>query len=256
MEQKSNETEIDLKEIFFLLLSKIWIIVGATIYMALMAFLITKVFITPMYTSKTTMYVMNKESNTAITYSDLQVSSQLTTDYLEIVKSRTVLQEVIDALELDMTVNSLKNRIVVSSPANSRIIEMTVEDEDPDVAKAIADSLAKISGEYIMQKMHTESVDVIDEGNLPAEPSSPSTVKNTVIGAALGMIIAVGIIIVRFMLDDTLQSEEDIERLIGCASLAAIPFVDSLDDSADEKARKKRARDKMKKKAGGRRAKN
>lgn len=254
MEQKSNETEIDLKEIFFVLLSRIWIIVGATVYMALMAFLITKVLITPMYTSKTSMYVMNKDAGNTITYADLQVSSQLTTDYIEIVKSRTVLQEVIDALELDMSVGGLRSRLTVSSPANSRIIEITVEDESPEVAKAIADSLAKISGEYIVQKMHTESVDVIDEGNLPGSPSSPSTLKNTVIGAALGFILAVGIIIIRFMLDDTIQSEEDVERLLGCASLAAIPFVDSLDDSADEKARRRNS--KSNKKAGGRRAKN
>lgn len=235
MEQNNNEIEIDFQEILFLLLDKIWIIGASTICIALIALIITKTAITPMYASDTKMYVLNKNSDTNVTYSDLQVSSQLTNDYVQFVKSRTVLQKVIDNLGLDMSVSSLSGRISVTTPMNTRMLVVTVVDEDPVNAKKIADTLAKYAGEYICEKMDTEGVNVVDEGNIPTSPTSPNTLKNTMIGALAGFVFAVGVIVVRYILDDTIKSEEDVERYLGCSMLAAIPYVDSLDDSIGKK---------------------
>ena len=131
-----KEITIDLTELFLALWNKIHLIILAGILMALVAFVGTKLFMTPMYTSTTSMYVLSRtEGNSSVTYSDLQTSTQLTQDYMELVSSRPVLEQVIAVLNLDMTTEELKNSITTENAAESRILTIGVENEDPKMDK-------------------------------------------------------------------------------------------------------------------------
>ena len=244
MENNNTETDIDLKEIAFVLLDKIWLIIASTVLVGLIALLITKTIVTPMYTSDTSMYVMNKDSGGSITSSDIQVSTYLTNDYLNLVKSRTVLEKVISNLNLDMTVNELKGRITVTAPTNTRIIQIAVTDEDAFRAKKIADTVAEYSSARIVEIMNTEQVNIYDPANVPTRPSSPSTVRNVLIGALVGFILSVAVVIIRFILDDSVKTEDDIEKYLGCPMLAAIPYAEILDDSTAKKKKNRKKKGK------------
>lgn len=219
-----DEIEIDLAELFMVLRSKLHIILLSGILMALLSFIGTKFLITPMYTSVTKLYVLSRQdSSTGVTYSDLQTGSQLTKDYAELVKSRPVLEKVIATLNLDMEPEDLKSHISVETPTDTRILSISVESDNPKEAKEIADALRETVGGEITSIMHAESVDTIEDGNLPKNPSSPSMKKNVALGGALGILIAMGIFVLIYLRDDTIKTPEDVERYLGLNVLTSIP---------------------------------
>ena len=99
---RNDEIEIDLLEVFNILISRAWIIIGAGLLLSLTAFAISKFVLTPTYKSTTKIYILNKTESQTVTYSDVQMGTQLTKDYAELINSRYVLEEVIQLLSLDM----------------------------------------------------------------------------------------------------------------------------------------------------------
>ncbi|MGE9881961.1 YveK family protein [Blautia obeum] len=220
-----DEIEIDLVELFMVLKSKLHIILLSGILAALLAFVGTKLLMTPMYTSVTKMYVLSRQdSSSGVTYSDLQTGSQLTKDYAELVKSRPVLEQVIAVLNLDIEPEDLAENITVETPTDTRILSISVESDNPKEAKEIADTLRETVSSEIKEIMHAESVDTIEDGNLPKEPSSPSLKKNMVLGGALGVFLALAILIFIFLRDDTIKNPDDVEQYLGLNVLTSIPI--------------------------------
>ena len=224
---ENEEITIDLTELFMALWSKIHLIILAAILMAFVAFAGTKLFITPMYTSTTSMYVLTRTGeSSSVTYNDLQTGTQLTQDYMELVKSRPVLEQVIAVLNLDMTTTELSESITTENAANTRILTVNVENEDPKVAKEIADALRESVSIKITEIMEADAVNTIEEANLPTAPSSPNVMRNIAIGALLGILIAAGIIILIFILDDTIKTPDDVEHYLGLNVLTSIPIAE------------------------------
>ena len=215
---EEDELTIDLGELFRVLLSKVHIIILAAILMALVAFVGTKLFVTPMYTSVTKMYVLAKDENSTTSssnYSELTAGSMLTKDYMELVKSRPVLEKTISVLNLKMQPAELANMISVSTPTDTRIMTVSVESANPKQAKEIADAVREAVGVQIKEIMSVDSVNTVEEGNLPTSPSSPNTMKNMMLGGILGFVIAAGIITLIYLLDDTIKTPEDVENYLG-----------------------------------------
>ena len=127
----NGEMEIDLREVFGLLLSKIWVILLSGITVGLLAIVGTIFFITPQYESTTRMYVLSQQDKGTLTNQDMQTSLSLTSDYVELIKSRTVTEGVIAQLDLDMTSEALLSKMTVESQADTRIISISVRDEYP-----------------------------------------------------------------------------------------------------------------------------
>lgn len=214
---EEDELTIDLGELFRVLLSKVHIIILAAILMALVAFVGTKLFVTPMYTSVTKMYVLAKDENSTTSssnYSELTAGSMLTKDYMELVKSRPVLEKTISVLNLKMQPAELANMISVSTPTDTRIMTVSVESANPKQAKEIADAVREAVSVQIKEIMSVDSVNTVEEGNLPTSPSSPNTMKNMMLGGILGFVIAAGIITLIYLLDDTIKTPEDVENYL------------------------------------------
>ena len=180
---------------------------------------------TPKYTSDTKIYVLTKQdSNAGVTVNDLQTGTYLTKDYMELVKSRPVLEQVIAVLNLDMTSEELSGMITVENTADTRILTIRVESEDPKEAKAIADAVRESVSVQIPEIMNADSVNTVEEGNLPTSPSSPNLMKNMALGGLLGLLLAIGIIALIYILDDTVKTPEDVENFLGLNVLTSIPI--------------------------------
>ena len=248
--KENDEITIDLTELFMTLWSKAHIIILSGILLGLLAFVGTKLFITPMYTSTTKFYVLTKTTDSGnVTYSDLQTGSQLTKDYAELVKSRPVLEEVVSVLNLDMDTQELADKITVTTPTDTRVMSINVEDAQPKQARDIADAVRQAVGIQIQEIMVVDSVKTVEEANLPDSPSSPSVMRNTLIGAILGILISAGIIILIFMLDDTVKTPEDVETYLGLNVLASIPIYDGANTKNKKRVKGLSARNFQKKTA-------
>ena len=229
MEEKQlDEIEIDLLELLGVLWEKILWIVGAAVGVALVALLVTQFLITPMYQSTASLYVINRQGEGgSATSSDLSAATSLTYDFEQMVTTNLVLEPTIRRLRLDLTPTELAKRIIVDNPTNTRILKITVEDEDPERAKRIVDTLAEISANTIVDVMEIEKVNSIDKGTVPLYPASPSLKKNVAIGALGGAFLACAVVVLRFLLDDTIKNEEDVEKYLNVSVLGSIPDMEN-----------------------------
>lgn len=223
----SDEIEIDLWSLFGAIRHNLMLIILASVATAIMTYLATVLFITPTYDSTTKIYVLNKQDSTAatVTYSDLQTSTQLTKDYMELVTTRPVLEEVISSLGLDdVTYEELKGNINVSTATDGRIISITATDSNPQRAKDIADEVRNSVSAQIMKVMNVEAVNIVEEANLPTGKARPNNLKNTIFGGVVGLFVSLAIVILIAILDDRIKTEEDVERYLHLSVLGIIPL--------------------------------
>lgn len=240
IENRNDEVEIDLRDIFAILINKLAIIVLAAVLGAAVAFTFTKFLISPVYQARTQVLVKSTSLTTTdqIKVSDLQSSNYLTKDYMILIKSNPVLDKVIADLGLDMSSSALAGKIHVSSQTDTRILTIAVNDKDPIMAKKIADAVREASKTRIHEVMGMETVENVDEAKLPESPISPNTKMNTLIGFMLGFVIAIAVIIIRFMLDDTIKAQEDVEKYLGLSVLGLIPELETTDSKKKKKKKK------------------
>lgn len=236
MEKTRNDDVIDLGQILLALRKRLGLIILAGLVVAFGAALYTRFLMTPVYTSSSTMLVLTKETTLA-SVADLQLGTQLTKDYSVLIESRPVLEETIDNLGLDMTYQALRNSVEITNPEDTRILQLSVNHSDPETAKLLVDELASVSSAYIGDKMEVTPPKIIEEGEVPAEKTSPSMRGNVMKGMLAGLALACALVAVLEILNDSVNTEEDVERYLGLSVFAVVP-----DREVSRKMKKKRGR--------------
>lgn len=223
MNLQEDEIEIDLKEMFFLLLNH-WksiflaILIGGVLFGAYHALLVR-----PSYQADAEIYITNTDS--VITFSDLQMSAALTDDYARIIKSRVVLNRVIRELQLDLDYKELSELVEVNNPDSTHIIEIIVTCDDLELSRNIANALLNVSVDQIYQIIGSSEPTVIDYSEAEAvEDVTPSLAKYMIIGGLLGAVLVCAVLIVRMLMDTTMHSEEDVDRYLQLPVLASVPY--------------------------------
>lgn len=239
--QQTDEIEINLLEIFGVLRTRIFSIVMSGVILAAIFGLGTLFLIEPKYQSTSKLYIVG-QSSSLTSLADLQTGSQLTQDYMVLVQSRPVLEKVIDNLGLDMQYEDLRSIVSLNNPQDTRILEVTVTTGDPYMAKEIVDEVSAVSTSRIAAIMNVDEPTIAEYGHLESSPSSPSLRKNIVLGGLLGVLLSAGSIVVLYLLNDSIRTEEDVEKYLGLNTLALIPI--------EEGAVEQMMRDRRKRKAG------
>lgn len=234
--ENNDIVEIDLMEIFGLMLHRLWLIILCAVVAGAAGYAVSQFVLTEQYESTTRIYVLNRQNDDTLTYSDVQLGTQLTKDFAQIIKSRYVLEQVIGVCGLEDTSASLASRVSVDTQSDTRIITITVTDDDPARAQYIADELREASAERIMNVMDIQAVNVVDEANLPTSPSAPSVPKWTAIGFLLGAFLCMAVVLVQFLLDDTIKTSDDIEKYLGLSTLGMIPMREEKEGKEHEKS--------------------
>ncbi|MBQ8161406.1 MAG: hypothetical protein IJ083_11765 [Clostridia bacterium] len=249
-QERNNEVEIDLAELFVRLLEKWYLILVAALIGTILAGVYTFRFVTPMYQSTCKLYVVNSKDS-AINISDLQLGNYLAKDYTEVFTNWHVHERVLQKLGLDYTYQQMNNMVKVTNPSDTRILYITVTNPDPVEAKELADAYASVACEFIAVKMDTQQPNIFEEARVPVNPSSPNKTRNIIIGFLLGAILAVGIIVIQFITDDYVRTPEDIEKLLGLPTLGAVTEQETLKQANDHQ---KKSRHKANKSKGGSRS--
>lgn len=242
----TQEMEIDLGELILALLYKWWIIMIVGVLFAAGGFSIAKFAIEPTFESTTSVYVISRQNEETTTSSDITLGTQLMKDIAALVKSRTVSEEVISTLNLDVKVKDFNNMVAVTSGSDTRFLSIKVTHTDPAMAQQIANAVRDVVAKRAVDVMKVEAVNVADYANLPTEKAAPSIAKYTVLGCALGVFLAAGVIAVLFLLDDTIKTPDDVEKYLKLSTLGSIPFDE---ESAAEEIKNKKRRKKSKKHA-------
>ena len=224
MGKRDDIIEINLGELFAVLLGRAFLIISAGVFFALTGLFVSKFVMHPVFDSTTKIYILNKEENQTVTYSDVQISTQLTQDYAELIKSRYVLEEVIQRLNLvDVDYKSLSGVLKVDTPSDTRIVSITARDEDPLMAMKIANCIREVASEHIESVMDIDAINVAETANVPVDKSGPSVARWTIISGFLGAMVIAFFVILEYLLDDTIKSNDDIERYLDISSAAPSP---------------------------------
>lgn len=219
---QEDEVEIDLLDILRALRKRILLVLMVALIGGCAGAACTQFLMTPIYSSTSSMLVLSKET-TLTSLADLQLGASLTSDYTVLITSTPVLEQVIKNLDLDMKAEELKKKVTINNPADTRILEITVDNQDPAMAKKIVDEIASVSSSYIGDKMEVIPPKIIENGKIATERTSPSMVKNVVISFLIGFLACAAVVVVHAVMDDTVKTEGDIEKYLGVTVLARVP---------------------------------
>ena len=223
--------EIDLKELIKMFWEKKVQIILIIAIFAVVGLIYSVGFITPEYAAKTSLILATNSSSTGnagtITTTDVTLNSKLISTYSKLAKSDRVVRNVISNLALNMSEQDLKKSISVTITDDTEFIEITVKNKDPEIATKIANELSKVFIENVQEFYKAENVHVVDPAEIPQDPCNINHVKDIIIFAFVGLVVAVGYVLILNMLDTTIKTEEDIEKVTGLRVLATLPLYET-----------------------------
>ena len=234
-DRTEQEAEIDLIDLAWALLDKIHYIVlcfliGAVIMNAYSYFLVR-----PTYKSTAKMYVVSASKNSVVDLDALNIGTSLTADYEQLMLSYPVLEQVINKLNLDMDSDTLAKMITLENPTDTRILNINVVSTDPKSARDIANTLMDVSVDYLPKTMSTNAPNVAQKAKLADHKDGPSYTKYTMIGALAGAFLYCMYLVVKYLMDDTIHTADDMEKYFDIVPLAVIPDVSELAPEIQQK---------------------
>jgi len=225
--------EIDLSFIFRILQKNVIPLVLSAIVFGVLAYMGTTTFIPKQYKASAKLIVNNRSdtSERSVNNSELTAAQSLANTYSVIIKSNSVLQPVIDKMQLDMTYESLSNAITVSPVNETQVIEVSMKSTDPSFAKKVIANVVKVAQPVIKDVVEAGSVKVVDESRLAnnGRPVGPNAKKNAALGAAAGLAFMLAIVFLKELFNKKFKTENDITNTLGLPMLGVIPYVDGKD---------------------------
>ena len=221
----SDDTEIDLVELFYVFLNRIWLLVICMAIGGAAAFAWTACFIKPVYKTSAEIYVVSASNNPVVNLTDLQIGNTVKTDYMELMLSRPVLEKVIESLNVNKTVSQIRSMVSITNKTDTRILQITATSTDPQLATDVANELATQSILLLPEIMENEPPNLVSTALFPTAPAGPSIVKNTLLGAILGFVLCGAVLVVIFLSDRSFKGADDMQKYFGMMPLAVVPTV-------------------------------
>lgn len=203
-----NESSKELiKELFYVIVYRLWIILAIGCITSIALGCLNYFIVPPIYTSTSKLAV-----------------KQLNLDYMTLITSRNVLEEVISDTKLDLTTDELESMIATGNPIGSRILEISVTDYDPYTAQILVNSLTDIVKDEVARVVYLPKVKIVEYGDLPTTPDGRNLIRSFISGASIGMIVSAIIIIVIHMKSEVINTTEDVMYRLGIPVLSVQPL--------------------------------
>ncbi|GAF65033.1 capsular polysaccharide biosynthesis protein [Bacillus sp. TS-2] len=231
------EETISLQDIFLTLRRRLKLLIIIPLVALVLSGLVSYFLLTPTYESTAQILVTQENTEQIISQQDVRTNIELINTYNEVMRSPAILDLVIEELNLDISVNSLKSSLSISSENNSQVMNLTVEHTDPAMAVNIANTTATVFEEKIIDLMNVNNVNILAPATLGEIPSpvSPNPTLNMAIALVVGLMLAVGLAFLLEYLDPTIKSEEELEKLLELPVLGVVP---NMDEEMKQESRK------------------
>lgn len=224
MEERRNESglKIDLMELAQVLLSKALVLIVAALIAGAAALGYTLFSMKPKYEATTTLYVNNSSVsvgslNFSVSSTGVNTSDALVPTYILILKSRTTLEDVIAAANLNYTASQLSGMISAQSVSGTAVFTISVESENPVEAELIANTIAQVLPDRITEIVNGSSVRIVDYAIVPTQRSSPSYTDNTLMGMLIGLVLSAAVIVLQYIIkqqtSDVVATADDLKTL-------------------------------------------
>lgn len=236
MTQEQKEKSISLQEMLVLLKKYLLVIIAAGLIGGMLTYCVCSLFVAPVYEASAKMIVNARQEQTGTVTNDQILSAQKLVDtYAIIIRSQTVLDPVVEKLELPMDSEQLAKMVTVSSVNETQVMEIAVQSTDPDIALNIVAEIVSTCPEIIIEAVDAGSVKTVEPAHLRKNPVAPNTNLYTLLAAFLCMFVVMAFVIIRFVVDNTYKSEIDLRDDLGLPVLGVIPDYNICMKNADEK---------------------
>ncbi len=228
---------IDLVDLFGFYLSRLPLLIFAAVIGAIAAGLITHFLIPDKFTATSRMYMVSASSDSVVNLADLNIGTSLSSDYVELMQTRPIIEGVIDELGLEYSYEEMLRMISLSVVPSTRIVKISVTSTDPREAMSIANQMAKTSRVELPKVMEAPTPTIAELAVLPTKRSSPSLSKNVMIGAGGMLAIVLDALTILYHMDDTIKTSEDLEKAFGVLPLSVVPEgkIENQKKDADER---------------------
>lgn len=214
---------IDLKDLFDYYKSKLGVVILFVVLVGILGCLYGLFIQKPMYKSSTSIVLISEaKDNSQLTYNDVSVNQNLVSTYSEIVKSKRVLGQVINNLNLNYTYGALSNNIEVSSVTGTQIIKITVTDGNSKTAKKVANEIAKVFSKEIPELYNISNVNVLDTAEVASSAYNVNIAKQSTIFLLAGLVLGLGVVFVMYYFDRSVKNASQIEDKLKLPVLATV----------------------------------
>ena len=213
--------EFNISDFINYYLSKIIIVIAVTVVFLGSSIYYTNKLQVPLYKSEAKIVLTNQSAT--ITQNDVVLNKNLVPIYREIIKSRRILNQVIDNLMLDLTVDELNKKVSVSSANDTEMIIISVVDENKTLSRDIANEIADIFKKEIVVMYKIENITIVDRAVIKDEAYNVRPLKQYALGFSIGFILGSGIVSLMFYFDDSIKNSEQIESKLGLSVLTQVP---------------------------------
>ncbi len=230
-EEVNNETVIDLRQLFVLLKKNYLRIILWGILGAIVAVVVSFIFMTPKYSASIDLLVNQKASNQSLQYNVQQADLQAINTYKDVIQKPVILAPVVKELRqkdnYSGSVESLEKVVTISNETNSQVVTVTVTDTNAYTAADLANTIGKVFSQKIKKMMKVDNVTVVTKATADTDPVSPNKKLNLLIGIVVGLLIGIAIVVIKDLLDTTVRDEKFLVEELGLTSLGAISHIQS-----------------------------
>jgi capsular polysaccharide biosynthesis protein len=219
---------MELKEYINIIKKRLLLIVVITLLSTFTAAVVSYFFIKPVYKADISVIIgkSNNQVQAQMNYNEILMYQKMVKTYGELAKTRTVAEDVVSKLQLNISPDTVRGMISVAPKGDTEFMTLTVTSRDAKEAMEIANQLAKSLKEISISVMKEDNVQIIDPAELPLSPDSPKPVLNMAIAFFMGIMLSVGIIFLLEYLDNTVKTQEDVEKLLGIPLIGIIPLIE------------------------------
>lgn len=216
--------EIDLLELFQLFMDNLFLILGLSILGFILAFGYTTFLVDPTYSSESTVFIQPTVKENQVSASDITTNQKLTTTYTEIAKSNTVLDQVWPSFKSTLTKNQIRSALTIKSIGDTQIISFSATTTDPELSMKLVNRVVNVFMMEVKKIMEIDNLTIIDKAQVNEEKVGPNRTLNVVIGTMLGFMLGVGIALLKMLLNRTIQTRYDAEKLLNLPVLGEIHY--------------------------------
>lgn len=221
-----NVKDVKLAKLLSAILRKLWFVVLCAVIIGVASYAYTAVFVKPLYLSRISIYVNNKDANNInsnITSSDISTSQKLVATYIQILQSDRVMDIVAEEIGGQYSADHIRSLMSASALGGTEVFEVRISHPDPEMAARIANAIANVAPAQIAAVLEGSSAKVIDYAKPADEPYSPNRIRNAALGAAAGALLAVCIVVLQMLMDVRIKDEEDLTQMSNAPVLGIIP---------------------------------
>lgn len=224
-EDKNEDVEIDLVEIWQVIKKQFGLLVVIVILCAILAGVISKFFIAPKYTSSSTIFLTPSISESGVVdYTSQTSNEKLVNNVMALLVQDNILSEVAKQTGME-SIEELRDQIEVSNDTNTTLVKVEATTLDPKLSKNIVNSMVNVFIDTMQENLNLKNIEIVDKAKLSYEPSGPNVKKNILIGAAAGFVIDALIVVLKVLTNTRLKSKEEAEKYLNLPVFCELPVI-------------------------------